>query len=416
MKFAHLADAHIGSWRDPKLSDASLIAFLKAMDLCVSKAVDFILISGDLFNTSLPSIDRLKEVVKKLKQVKESNIEVYIVPGSHDFSPSGKTMLDVLEYAGLVKNVVKGEVRDDKLYLKFTTDQKTGVKITGMLGKRGMLEKSFYETLDLESLEQKQGFKIFMFHTALTELKPKDLAEMDSAPLSFLPKGFDYYAGGHIHQVIEKRETDYGLITYPGALFPNSFKEIEQFNPGGFYIYEEGKVEYCPVPVFDVVSINLNCNQKSPQEIRTMILQEINRLLPDDNTNVKDYSKTIVTLRLHGVLSEGKVTNIGFSDVFERIYEKGVYFIMKNTLRLTTKDFEEIMIAADKSHDFESSLIKEHLGKAKLELNLEKKYKFDDPEFLKEFMMVLDIEKQEGERNIDFEQRLESNFDKFLEI
>ena len=74
MKFAHLADAHIGSWRDPKLSDASLIAFLKAMDLCVSKAVDFILISGDLFNTSLPSIDRLKEVVKKLKQVKESNI------------------------------------------------------------------------------------------------------------------------------------------------------------------------------------------------------------------------------------------------------------------------------------------------------------------------------------------------------
>lgn len=89
---------------------------------------------------------------------------------------------------------------------------------------------------------------------------------------------------------------------------------------------------------------------------------------------------------------------------------------MKNTLRLTTKDFEEIMIAADKSHDFESSLIKEHLGKAKLELNLEKKYKFDDPEFLKEFMMVLDIEKQEGERNIDFEQRLESNFDKFLEI
>ena len=35
------------------------------------------------------------------------NIEVYVIPGSHDFSPSGKTMLDVLENSGLVINVNK---------------------------------------------------------------------------------------------------------------------------------------------------------------------------------------------------------------------------------------------------------------------------------------------------------------------
>jgi len=130
MKFAHLADCHIGSWRDPKLKDISTIAFQKAIDKCMEENVDFILISGDLFNTSLPRIDNLKKVVSILKQLKDKNIPVYIIPGSHDYSPSGKTMLDVLEQAGLFVNVVKGEEIDGKLKLSFTIDQKTGAKIT----------------------------------------------------------------------------------------------------------------------------------------------------------------------------------------------------------------------------------------------------------------------------------------------
>lgn len=66
MKFAHLADCHIGNWRDPKMADLSTKAFTKAIDTCIHEKVDFVLISGDLFNTSLPSIDRLKEVTKNL--------------------------------------------------------------------------------------------------------------------------------------------------------------------------------------------------------------------------------------------------------------------------------------------------------------------------------------------------------------
>src|SRR3989338_3984488 len=107
MKFAHLAYCHIGSWRDPKLKDISTIAFNKAIDKCIEEKVDFILIAGDLFNTSFPRIENLKTVVSTLKQLKDKNIPVYIIPGSHDYSPSGKTMLDVLENAGLFVNVVK---------------------------------------------------------------------------------------------------------------------------------------------------------------------------------------------------------------------------------------------------------------------------------------------------------------------
>ena len=70
MRFAHLADCHIGSWRDPKLRDAAVKAFEKASDICIEKKVDFILIAGDLFNTSLPAIDHLKIAVAKLKLLK----------------------------------------------------------------------------------------------------------------------------------------------------------------------------------------------------------------------------------------------------------------------------------------------------------------------------------------------------------
>ena len=71
MKFAHLADCHIGSWRDPKLNHISTEAFCKAIDCAVQHHVDFIIIAGDLFNTSVPGIDRLKKATKKLKELKD---------------------------------------------------------------------------------------------------------------------------------------------------------------------------------------------------------------------------------------------------------------------------------------------------------------------------------------------------------
>ena len=130
MKFAHIADCHIGSWKDPKLAELSTNAFAKAIDKCIEKEADFILLSGDLFNTALPSVDRLKVVVSKLRELKEIGIPFYFIAGSHDFSPSGKTILDVLEEAGLCKNVVRGKVVDNKLKLNFIIDRKTGAKIT----------------------------------------------------------------------------------------------------------------------------------------------------------------------------------------------------------------------------------------------------------------------------------------------
>jgi len=398
-----MSDVHIGGWRDPKLSELGLEAFGRAIDICIEKKVDFVLISGDLFDTSLPSVDRLKTTVIHLRKVKNAKIPVYIIAGSHDFSPSGKTMLDVLEEAQLVINVVKGEIIDNKLKLRFTIDEKTGVKITGMLGKKGCLEKKYYENLLKHHLEEEDGYKIFMFHSALEEFKPKGLENMEANPLSLLPKNFNYYAGGHVHYIFDKQEPGYGLITYPGALFPNNFAELEKYGRGGFYIVENDNLDWIPVQIYSHAKIEVLSNHNSPREIENNILSEIDKL---------ELKNSIVTIRVHGTLENGKVFDIDFNKLFEAVTNKGAYFVMKNTSALKTKEFEEIKVNTIDSKDVEIKLIKEHIGQIKVKnLDLEQ-----ESQLTSDMMNLLNTMKQEGEKVVDFEKRVVDGFKGLLRI
>ncbi len=392
MKFAHMADCHIGSWRDPKLKDVSTQAFVKAVDVSIARKVDFIIIAGDLFNTSFPRLDNLKIVVQKFKQLKDLDIPVYIVPGSHDYSPSGRTMLDVLEEAGLFTNVFKGRVIDGKLHLKFTFDKKTGVKITGMLGKMGALERKYYEHLENTHLESENGYKIFVFHSGLEEFKPSSMEKLDMHPLSLLPKHFDYYAGGHVHYVFQKQEPEYGLIAYPGPLFPNSFGELEKLEKGGFYIVENGKATWEPIQIHNTFSISINCSHLTPEQVKEEISKKIKG---------KEFINTIVMIRLFGSLSSGKPSDIDLKDVFEQLYGKSAYFVMKNTAALTSKEFEEIKIDAGSVEQIERGLIREHLGQLKVEGLTEQ-----EEELIKSLMAALGTDRNEGETVADFSKRI----------
>ena len=403
MKFAHLADCHIGSWRDPKLKDISTIAFQRAADKCIEENVDFVLISGDLFNTSLPRIDNLKDAVSTFKKLKEKDISIYIIPGSHDYSPSGKTMLDVLETAGLFINVVKGEEIDGKIRLKFTIDKKTGAKITGMLGKRYSLEKEYYKNLILEHLEQEEGYKIFMFHSGIDELKPEDMQNIETQPISLLPKNFSYYAGGHVHIVKEAKIEGYGTIAYPGPLFPNSFSELEKLERGGFYIMENNALTWHPIQLYNIHKIIIDCSQKNPEQVCDEIVNEIKG---------KEFINTIVLIRLFGSLGSGKPYDIDFKEIFAMLYNKSAYFVMKNTNSLTAKEFEEIKIGEKSVEDTEDAIIKEHLGQIKVS-NMDIK---KEELIIKEMIKALSTEKQEGETNADFEKRVKEEANKVLEL
>lgn len=392
MKFAHLADIHIGGWREPELKRLGLKALKQAIEICILNHTAFILISGDLFNTALPSIDLIKDTAAILRRAKDHDISIYMIPGSHDFSPSGKTMLDVLEKAGLIGIVSRFE----NGMLQFTED-KTGVKIAGLLGKKGGLEIKDYEELDKERLEKEPGFKIWMFHTALTEFKPEDMAKMDSMPVASLPKNFNYYAGGHVHYIFQKKEGK-SLIAFPGALFPNNFKELEQFKHGGFYIVDDKlNYEYVPVKLKDVQSYSFDAEGKTPDEVQKEVLSK-----------VKDYENKIVTIRIEGTLKTGKPADVNFKEVIQKL--GSAFCVLKNTNKLTTKEFEELQVDTANVEEIENKIIQQHLGQ--IEFMKEE----DEQRITEELMKALNKEKEEGEKNADFELRVIKDAQKVLGI
>ena len=403
MKFAHIADVHIGSWRDPKLKDLSVESFIKAVDISINEKVDFILISGDLFNTALPGIDGLKSVVREFKKLKNKEISVYIIPGSHDYSPSGKTMIDVLEEAGLLRNVFKGTVENDKLKLRFTKDEKTGVKITGILGRRGTLEKLYYQDLDIESLENESGKKIFMFHTSVTEMKPGQKSMMDSTDISYFPKGFDYYAGGHVHIVHQYSFKNHLRVVYPGPLFPANFEELEALEMGGFFIYDNGKMIREGIHLKNTFKINIDCEHKSPQEVEQEIYDKIKG---------KEFINTIVLIRVSGKLKTGKSSDINFREISSQIYSQGAFYIMRNTAKVVSAEYEEIQTGSKNPDEVEDAIIREHLGQIKVSgMDSDKELRFT-----KELMQILSNEKHEGEKVYEYEDRVKKDVDRLLEL
>ncbi|VVB81204.1 DNA double-strand break repair protein Mre11 [uncultured archaeon] len=395
MKFAHLADCHLGSWREPKLREANAQAFVSAIDRCLSEKVNFVLLSGDLFNTAVPGIDSLKLAVEQLKRLHDADVPLYFIAGSHDFSPSGKTMLDVLEHAGLGVNVAKGEeLPDNRIKLHFTLD-KSGAKIVGLIGKKGGLESNYYKLLSRENLENESGFRIFLFHNALAELKPKDLSGMDALAVSLLPAGFDYYAGGHVHVVDKASMGKYKNIVFPGPVFPNSFAELEKLKQGSFVLFDGGNIQHVPLQTHPVVCVSVDAENKSLSEVETEI-----RKLPNVNN-------AIVTIRVSGCLKSGRPADLRWNDIFHDVYAKGAFVVLKNTNAFSSKELEVIMVKEANVEEVETSLLQQHSSQFK--------FSGDDVELAKKLMLVLSAEKLEGERVADFESRVHSELDRLLE-
>jgi hypothetical protein len=389
-----MADLHLGGWRDPELEKVSRTVFDKAVDKCISENVDFILISGDFFDTSMPAFEILDFITSKLQELRKKGIPVYSVAGSHDYSPSGKTILKVLENAELIRDVAKGEEKDGKLLLKFTEDD-SGAKLTGIFGRKGSLDEEYFRNMD-RSIEEGEGYKIFLFHTGIKDYLPGYLKETNAIPVSLLPKDFDYYAGGHIHH---RSEHDYGKgkVVFPGALFPANFQELERFGAGGLYIIEDGNIRYEEIKECDVETIQADAENKTAKEVELELEEEIAKLSGED---------FILLIRVSGMMKEGKTTDINFRRLSEEAYNRGALIVKRNTNALGSREYEEVKVSTDTIDGIEEKIIKEHLGQSGME---------GEKELLDKLISVLDTEKLEGETNPTFESRVVDEADKVFE-
>lgn len=382
MKFAHMGDCHLGGWRQPELKELNFLSFQHAIKKCIKEKVDFILIAGDLFDSAYPPIDILKETFGEFRKLKEAGIPVFLIAGSHDYSVSGKSFLDVLSKAGFCKNVSVFEERKGKIILQPTLYK--NVAIYGYPGKKSGLEVEDIEKIKLQ--DSPGFFKILMLHTAISDAIPK--LPVKSVDEKQLPR-VNYLALSHLHINYEKENR-----IYSGPLFPNNISELQELKAGSFYIFDNGKARKEKVQLRDVYTLELEITNA------LTATEEIISIL--DNDNLKD---KIVILKLYGTLEKGKSSDIDFAKIEDFARKNNAFAFLKSTskLHLTEPEFK---FNLSESLDLESQLIQ------KYEENNPSKYNY----LVNDLIRALQIEKLDDEKLAIFEDRVISEANKTIKL
>ena len=376
-----MGDCHLGCWRQPELAALSIESFAFAIDFALKEKVDFVLVAGDLFDTAYPPIEVLKEAFQYFKKLKDSNIPVFIIAGSHDYSVSGKTFLDVLEKAGFAKNVFQPEYREDKIILNPAIYKNAA--IYGYPGKKSGLEVPEIEKIKLH--DSPGLFKILMLHTAIRDaVGTLPIPAVDETELP----DSDYLALGHLHINYNKN----GRI-YCGPTFPANSSEIEELKHGSFYLIdtqEKSKKIEIKLKEVQVTKIEIVNAYTATDEI----IQQITPLEIEDK---------IFLLKISGILKTGKKSDIDFNKIESFIRKKKPYSFLKSTSKIQSLD-QPLNLKTD-SENLEQDIIKK--------FNETHESKFNALASI--LIQILNTEKKEGEVTKVFEERLIEDANKVFE-
>ncbi len=393
VKFAHIADCHLGCWRQEELQALNFQSFQKIIQRCIDEKVEFILLAGDLFDSAYPSIEILKDSFAEFKKINDAGIPVYLIAGSHDFSASGKTFLDVLERAGFCKNVENYKIQEDGR-IKLSPTMHGNIAIYGYPGKKSGME---VEDLKKVYFEEMHPSTIFMLHTTIRDVVgtiPMEAIEKEKLPLA------NYYAMGHIHKIFEEQIANSRYV-YPGPTFPANFQELVDLKYGSFRIVEmdgqSTKTEFIQVPLKEVSYIEIELDNA---------LTATQKIISDiDKQNLND---KIVLLRLKGILTQGKTGDIHFKEIEDFVRKKGAYSFLRNIsqLKLRESEFEMESSGIEEVESIERKIMGEYS---------EKNPNISFNKHLPQLMTALSMEKNEDEKSTTFEGRLLSELKTIFE-
>lgn len=230
--FVHVADLHLGYAQynlEVRREDFDR-TFKEVVDKTIELKPDFMLIAGDIFQQARPSNVTLENAIGSFKRLRDSEIPVLAVDGSHDSAPNmiTGTILNPLDSAGLIHYLPRHKDacwRNENCYVygvpNFRTRRRTEEQLPIFLEENK-------PTLD-PSL-----FNIFLFHMALDILSVTPPGMEAEASPEMIPEGFNYYAGGHVHSS-SKTPFKKGLLVYSGCTETVSYEDAKE-EKGFFHI------------------------------------------------------------------------------------------------------------------------------------------------------------------------------------
>jgi len=391
IKFAHLADLHLGAYREKKLTNLNFKTFQLAINKIIESKVEFVLFAGDIFNSAMPPIELVQKVVIELMKLKENSIPIFVIGGSHDYSNTGKSFLNLLDVAGVLVDVGRPQYLDENT-VKLKLSKHKNIIVSGILGKKSGLDKNIYANLKDEILT-KDTLNIFMFHTTLNDFKPNFMNMVKTeVTTSYLPKGFDYYAGGHIHTFMEGNYSS-GKLSYPGPLFPNNFTELKRevptFNLCEFdFTTRKTSIERVFLETYSKEYVKIHIDNLNPVDARNLIENELSGI---------DCQNKILLIEIFGIV-QGKVSDIKLNQIISSLYERGVFIVLKNTYKLTPAN----LVAVDLDSITDVSSIEDEI----ISRNFENESDLILYKSLMKDLLSLDLSKNEEEKNSQYEERV----------
>lgn len=287
MKIIHTADWHIGK----QLYNISLsedfehfVSFM--IEYILKENVYAVLVSGDIFDSSVPGNAARKQYYQTLNQLLKTGVRVIITAGNHDSVTQIEAPKDLLEQLNVFvtgdAKSVKPLVLEDVVILPvpFLYDRDIRKLMEGM-GEQDRVEavkKGITDYYVNWSEEVKIMFPskstIAMGHLFMQGVKESDserdiqVGKQAAIKVDSFEGLFDYFALGHIHKPQKITES----IRYSGSPIPLSFSEREDRK--GFVLLEiqTDKIasEFIHIPKYrELIKVkgSLNYVQQKLQEI-----------------------------------------------------------------------------------------------------------------------------------------------------
>lgn len=236
--FIHAADTHLGYGQSLIQQHIVMKAFASVITHTIDSGADFLILAGDVMHVPVPDMRVQMFTFAQLRRLHEAGIPAYVVHGSHDdngMSGAGapRGIIHLLEEIGYLRNVWPNPL----------TDEKTGITLAGIPGlPNGRDISHFYQNADImndmrQAAAESDGPSIFLFHCAITEMiSVAEQKHITSMPHMTLPAGFDYYAGGHMHNHIIYDMSDASpapaYYCYAGTPFAGGFRDVQLQHTG----------------------------------------------------------------------------------------------------------------------------------------------------------------------------------------